>query len=120
MKAHNKKLGRVNKKRGGIKSMQKRFSRKSKMTIPLSIVAGFAVPAAKLASDYTKYKDINVTTRQLGQFFTGYDWTSGAWSSQSLKFGLMPVLAGFMVHKLAGRFGINRALGAAGIPLIRI
>ena len=89
-------------------------------TIPLAVVAGFTVPLGRLWYDYKGTKNLDITTRQLGQFFTGYDWTTGKFNFELLKFGTMPVLAGFAVHMLASKMGINRLLGSAGIPIIRL
>jgi len=90
------------------------------MTLPISIIGGFAVPVGKLWTDYKAYGDINVTTRQVGQFFTGYDYTTGQWNMASMRFGLLPILLGSVAHKVANKLGINRMIANAGIPVIRI
>jgi hypothetical protein len=51
---------------------------------------------------------------------TGYDARSKSWSFALLAKGMGPVLAGVMVHKLAGKLGINRALARSGVPFLRI
>lgn len=102
------------------KRSKRRFHSKPKMTIPLAIVGGFVPMGAKLLNDWRAYGDINIITRELGQMTTGFDWTTGKWSFNQLKFGAFPIIAGFAIHKLAGKFGINRAIAKAGIPLIRI
>jgi len=93
---------------------------KPQMTIPLAVVAGF-VPLAK--DVYTGYTSYGVTGagHYLVGGITGYDTNTGKfnlpWAASHF---WLPVGAGLVVHKLAGRFGINRALSRAGIPLLRI
>lgn len=96
------------------------FRKKPAFTLPLSIVGGLAVPVGKLWTDWRAYKDINVTTREVGQFFTGYDYTTGQFNFASMRFGLMPVMLGALVHKLANRVGVNGMIARAGIPFIRL
>lgn len=99
----------------------KKFKAKQKMTIPVAVVAGFGVPAGRLVNDWFKYRDVNIVTREAGQFFTGYDWTTGQFNMASLRFGLVPVIAGTLVHKfIGGKLGVNRALAKAKIPLLRL
>lgn len=51
---------------------------------------------------------------------TGYntDTHSFHWPTFAQSYG--PVLAGVLLHKLAGRLGVNRAISRAGIPIFRI
>lgn len=84
--------------------------------IPLAIVAGFVPLGAGIWA-----RKASPTT--LGQYvlgsLTGYVPGQG-FSTQYMAEGAMPILAGFATHWIAGRLGINRALGRAGVPLIRI
>jgi hypothetical protein len=58
---------------------------------------------------------------RLANDFTGYDAYNQKWNASELKYGLVPMLAGLMVHKLiGGKLGINSALGRAGVPFIRL
>jgi hypothetical protein len=102
------------------RSKVKSTRRKAKMTIPLAIVAGFSVPAAKLYDEWTAYHLPTSVAREFSQIFIGYDWSNGTWSAKQLTMGALPVAAGFMIHKLAGKLGVNRMLASAGIPLLRI
>jgi hypothetical protein len=95
------------------------------MTLPLAVVAGF-VPLA-----YTTYKHFqwsgmggeegaaDVFVRSLTGFSPNKAY-GRTWEFKRLNWGLMPILAGMLVHKIAGRVGINRAIAGAGIPFIRI
>jgi hypothetical protein len=49
----------------------------------------------------------------------GYNDTLG-FHPYLLKYGTMPLLAGFAVHWLANKIGMNRAIARAGIPFVRI
>jgi hypothetical protein len=101
--------------------MAKGISRKAKkVTIPLAIVAGF-MPAAMDIKN-------NAANRGWGGAFihttaalTGYDTDSGrrGWYMAKAA-GLPSILIGFAAHYVAVKLGINRALGRAGIPFIRI
>lgn len=42
------------------------------------------------------------------------------WSLAAMRQGAMPLLGGIVVHKLANRLGINRAIRQAGIPFISL
>jgi hypothetical protein len=94
---------------------QKRHHKKHSMTIPIAIVAGFIPPAVGVW-------DRRSDPKQMGNFalaaFTGID--NGRFNPAALRYGALPVAAGFLAHKIASRLGVNRALASAGIPLIRI
>lgn len=99
---------------------KKRTHRKGQPTIPLAVLAGF-VPLAK--DVYTGYTSGGVAGagHYLVGGVTGYDTNTGKfnlpWAASHF---WLPVGAGLLVHKLAGRMGVNRALGRAGVPFIRI
>jgi len=52
--------------------------------------------------------------------FTGYDPEGFEPFGKHLGKGLLPLLAGFLVHWVAGKMGVNRMLGRAGVPILRI
>jgi hypothetical protein len=98
------------------------FTRKSagprKMTIPLAVVAGFAPPATYLWSQ--RSGGIGNVGNEMGKIFTGWDGYSHTWNANYLKWGLLPIGIGVVVHKVSNMLGVNRQLAAMGIPLIRI
>jgi len=51
---------------------------------------------------------------------TGYHIDSQTFNPSFMWNGTYPLLVGWAVHKIAGVLGVNRALGAARIPFIRI
>lgn len=51
---------------------------------------------------------------------TGYSTFDKKWHADIMAANLGPLVAGVLVHKMAGRLGINRAIAKAGIPVVRI
>lgn len=97
----------------------KKFHRRNGgVKIPVAVLAGFAPLALNV---------YNVSGGGIGrmlwmatQAMTGYDTDTKKWWAPNLMKGLVPILMGITVHKIAGRLGINRALGQAGIPMLRV
>ncbi len=95
---------------------------KQGFTVPLAVVAGFA-PLALGEFGAVKRAlegDTAGAAQQAVIYATGYnlDTKSFHWPTFAGSYG--PILAGMVVHKLAGRMGINRALANAGVPFVRI
>jgi len=91
---------------------------KRAFTLPLAVLAGLAPGIGQLwkAKSYGFSQVANVACRN----YVGYDPDSGRMTGAFLGYGLLPMLAGFLVHTLAGKVGVNRALGRAGIPVFRL
>jgi hypothetical protein len=104
-------------------SMAKRTHHKKQFTIPLAIVAGF-VPAGM--DIYNNLGNFNGNWLTSGAHtvagLIGYDTVGKKYVglSQAKAAGLYPILLGFAAHWAASRFGLNRVIARAGIPLIRI
>lgn len=102
----------------------KRVGHRAKhMTIPLAVVAGVA---PTLAFAYQGFMlpggeggPVEAAHR-ITMRMTGYEWKNGNFSWSQLAQGWGPLLLGAMAHKAANRFGLNRAIAKAGIPLLRI
>ena len=90
---------------------------KKRFTLPLAVVAGF-VPLG--VGVWRRRQSSQDMSDFLVSSMTGYTPSNGQWSFGALKSGLLPVVAGFGVHKVASAIGINRALASAGVPWIRI
>ena len=97
------------------KNIRRRAS--AKMTIPLAVVAGF-VPIVKGVWD--RRTSTSEMTRYLTVSTTGYDPVAKRWTAQYLGEGTGSILGGMAIHWAANKLGINRMLGRARIPLIRI
>lgn len=97
--------------------------RAKSMTIPTAILAGLA-PTAIFALEGFRLPGgeggIGEAGHRLTMRLTGYEWKGGVWSGAELMKGWLPIAAGVIAHKAANRFGINRALARAGVPLFRI
>lgn len=94
-------------------------SRAKKMTFPLAVIAGIAPGVSAVVTTATS-AGWQQAARTAGFIYTGYDYTTNKWSLRNMQLGLMPLAVGVIIHKVAGMLGINRALAATGIPLIRI
>ena len=98
----------------------KRRSHKQGFTIPLAVVAGFA-PLASDTMTEVKVRGPGGIPHVLAYHLTGVNtWDNNKFNSQVLINGWTPILAGFLVHKLAGKFGINQMLAKAGVPILRV
>lgn len=100
---------------------KKKRRRANKFTLPITIVA----PMAAVGVDVVKYSNdrgLSSGMYRLTEIMTGYNPNnkSDPWDISRMKSGLFPILAGMVVHKIAGRLGVNRALGKAGVPYLRV
>lgn len=98
---------------------KRRSRRRNGFKIPIAIVAGF-LPGVTRTLTITQQSGFQAGSYEAARIYTGYDPSSGGWRASYLWFGLAPMVIGFLVHKIAGGIGLNRALGRAGIPLVRI
>lgn len=100
---------------------KKKRRRKAGFTLPISIIAPLAMQGVKFVENTTNH-GLSDATKVLVKDFTGYqpDPNYDAFKFNRMKEGLLPLLVGVAVHKVAGRLGLNRALGRAGVPIIRI
>lgn len=99
------------------KTTKKNGRSKRKFTLPLAAVAGFA-PGVIGPLMFLKDQGPTAASRELARIWTGYDYTDGSFDWGRMKWGLLPAVVGMVVHKLANKFGLNRALGS--IPIVRI
>ena len=103
---------------------KRKMHHKKSFTIPLAIVAGFAGgPVASTISQANRYGgDYMKAILWEGGSLVGYDTENSRYAgiSQMKKAGYIPLGVGFLVHFAAQKFGINRMIARAGIPLIRL
>lgn len=98
-----------------------RGRRRKGFTLPLAVVAGFAIPTAKIVIHTQHSGFVNGGIREAGRILVGFDHMEGRFNLAWLFHGLLPIIAGGVIHKFIGnRLGINRAMSSAGIPLIRL
>lgn len=94
--------------------------KKAGMTIPLAVVGGLVPMGADLVSAY-KVGGAEAALGHVSLCTTGYDPADGKWKpSFAMQKLYGPLFLGMMVHKLAGRLGVNRMLAGAGVPLLRV
>lgn len=90
------------------------------MKIPVAVIAGF-FPAVSSTLTFTSQVGWKGALPHLSRIMTGYNPDDGRWYPAMMLKGVAPIVLGIGVHKLiGGRLGVNRALSAAGIPLIRL
>lgn len=104
---------------------KKRVNRKPKFTIPIAVAAGFAPGVSAIYAH--RGNGIEGMTAEASRIYLGWAGTNRFGYNDTigfhpylLKFGTLPILAGILVHKFAGRLGVNRMLSRAGIPIIRV
>jgi hypothetical protein len=86
------------------------------MTIPVAIVAGI-VPT--VVGVWNRRSSGEQVAQYLQAGFTGIG-ADGKFNISNLRAGLMPIVAGFGVHMIASKLGINKAIARARVPFIRI
>lgn len=94
-------------------------SRRSGVTLPVAVLAGFA-PTAVAAYAGWRGSGVDGLVHNLVMRLTGFSTDKGTFHAQQLMYGWGPILLGMLAHKAANRFGVNRALANAGVPLLRI
>lgn len=94
--------------------------RKAGMTIPLAVVGGLVPMGVDIVQAY-KIGGVEAALGHVSLCTTGYDPSDG---KMKLGFAMQklygPLFLGMMVHKVAGRLGVNRMLSQAGVPLVRV
>lgn len=99
---------------------KKKIKRRTrKTTIPVAVMAGLAVGLSNPVKTALT-GDLNLAAAQLSTGFTGYDPQTNTWKLNRMKKGILPVMVGAGVHKVAGKLGINRIIASTGIPWVRI
>ena len=98
----------------------RRVGRKAKsMTLPLAVIAGFVPMGMNVWNSY-KEGGLDKASQSLVAQTTGFSRYDGKWHFDYLMAGMGPVLSGILVHKLANKLGINRAIARAGVPILRL
>lgn len=96
------------------------FHRSKSFTLPLAAIAGI-VASEPVRGIFKSAMDGNVS--QIPLYFGHFAGIKGDTGRFDLRIFLetyVPLFMGFGVHWLASRMGVNRALGAAKVPIVRI
>jgi len=116
-------------KKGSRKVAKKnKNSKKRKFTIPGALVAGVALgfvikPASNWDSPYEAAKRgaYDTAIKNYATNMIGYRADTGAIFDTTIGLkGLKALIGGFLIHKVASVIGLNRALGRAGVPYLRV
>lgn len=90
------------------------------MTLPLAVIGGLVPMGVDVLGAY-RVGGVQTALEHVSLCTTGYDPSDG---KMKLDFAFKklygPLLAGFLVHKVAGKLGVNRALAKAGVPILRV
>ena len=97
----------------------KKSRARRKFTVPIAVVAGLLPGLTYMTAGYTG-GGFNGMARAASVAWTGFDPVSHTWQFQNMSRGMFPLLIGFVVHKAASLFGINRGLASMGLPIVRI
>jgi len=101
------------------KTAKKKTKRRYSMTIPLAPVLGLAAPLVHSIPWFKQ--DIVSGFNDLSASILGYDFKAAQFDWNTMKRGLVPIVLGLLVHKfIGGKLGVNRMLGRAKIPLLRL
>lgn len=91
------------------------------MTVPIAPIAGIlAAPSVQAAIAEVMVGNIPNAINNLGGI-AGFKPSTHAFDVNYLKNNAIPMIAGVLVHKyIGGSLGVNRALGSAKVPLLRV
>jgi len=101
-----------------------RRRRRSSLTIPiaptLGLVKGLMFPFGKSNIERAQSGDWNGIMDATLAAYTGFN-LKGQFNANYLLEGTVPLIVGLLVHKVVGgTLGVNRALGRAKVPILRI
>jgi len=112
-------------RKGGRRIMPKKSRRRRSFTIPLAAVSGAAAgifiapPGGTPPFKAAMQGNFNLALNDLIRNYTGLNVGHGTWNIMDAK-GLHAAIIGYLVHKIASILGVNRALGRARVPILRI
>lgn len=117
-----------NKKKTKKKTGSNKMGKRRNFTIPAALVSGVALgfvikPASNWDSPYEAARRGNWDTaiKNYATNMIGYRADTGAIFDTTIGMkGLWALIGGFIIHKVASLIGLNRALGRARIPYLRV
>lgn len=119
-----KKAGKV-KRRMARRYTRRRRRRSRQITVPLAVVAPLV--ASNVGAVMNMVRDpspdsVAASLSHIGAIYTGYSAIEGRFAPEMLAQGLLPLVAGLLVHKFVGGapLNLNRILARHNIPFIRI
>lgn len=98
------------------RSVKRRSHNRGSGKIPIAIVAGF-LPGAFWVWDAASQGNMSGAGSRAVAAYTGYVTWAKAWDFNHLWKGAFPLLGGILLHTIANRFGINRWIAKARLPV---
>lgn len=105
---------------------KKRRRGRRKFTLPIAAVGGLAMgmfinPVGGNQTPFERLTkgDFKWAIHEAIYNYTGYHGASGKWYPMNAR-GAFAAVGGFAIHKIASMLGINRTLGQAKVPILRI
>ncbi len=108
----------IPRRRRAVVLVRPRSRARTKFTLPLAVIGGFTAQALPVLEAAMRGDMNGVLDKFLYQFGC-YNKTAGAFEFGRI-WQYKPLLAGIVIHKLANALGLNRALGRAHLPILRI
>lgn len=104
------------------RAAKRKTHKRAGFQLPIAVIAGFAPLAMGEFHGIQRIMagDRAGGTQEMVIRATGYNTDNKTWNGAVFMESYGPILAGFVIHKLAGKLGVNRAIAKAGIPIIRI
>jgi hypothetical protein len=99
---------------------KRKVHRRKKSTIPLGIVLPIAYTGYEAIKRGMDTHNPMQTGALLVAGYTGFNPLTKNFDYRLLKYGALPLGLGYLAHVVANKVGLNRALGRAGVPWIRI
>jgi len=90
------------------------------ITVPVAIIGPIGYNLAQRIDEISRGVSWAEVMDRLQYSYTGYSTVHKNFKFDRMTQGALPLAVGTLVHNIAKRFGVNRALGSAGIPIIRI
>lgn len=100
---------------------RRRRRRSKKFTIPLAPIAGLASGLAEPIG-HIMQGQVPEAMNDLVRNYTGIEPATGKFHMSYIQKGLVPLIAGLMIHKFVGGppLNANKVLASANVPFIRI
>lgn len=91
------------------------------ITLPIAPIAGLAAGMYSVVLNASQGNYEQAMADAIWHYTGMNIKAANMWQPEGLKYGLLPLVAGLVVHKVVGgTLGANRMLARAGVPVIRI
>jgi len=92
----------------------------AKTTVPIGIIAGLLPGVTRTFATFQASGAQQASNEALA-IYSGYDPQTRQFSVANMSFGLLPLIAGLVLHRVVGgMLGVNRTLAQSKVPLLRI